>query len=139
MIMNKAAFSLEVYSFNKVNIDFDVNINGDLQIDFKPSGLFKQAESESVYELKIIFSAADKGSQKHIVDIECNAIFKFAERIEFNEIPSYFYGNSIAIIFPYIRAFISTVTLQANFQPLVLPTMNLSSLADPLRENTSKA
>lgn len=137
--MNKAAFSLEVYSFNKVNLDFDANTRNELQIDFKPVGLFKQTESESIYELKIIFSAYDKDSQAQMVEIECNATFKFADRIEFNEIPSYFYGNSIAIIFPYIRAFISTVTLQANYQPLVLPTMNLSSLADPLRENTSKA
>ncbi len=137
--MNKAAFSLEVYSFNKVNIDFDVNSKNELQINFKPFGLFKQSESESFYELKIVFTAADKDSQKHMVEIECNAIFKFSTKIEFSEIPSYFYNNSIAIIFPYIRAFISTVTLQANYQPLVLPTMNLSSLADPLRENTSKA
>ena len=110
-----------------------------MQINFKPFGLFKQSESESFYELKIVFTAADKDSQKHMVEIECNAIFKFSTKIEFSEIPSYFYNNSIAIIFPYIRAFISTVTLQANYQPLVLPTMNLSSLADPLRENTLKA
>ncbi len=137
--MNKAAFSLEIYSFNRVNINFDANTRDELQIEFRPSGLFKQSESESLYELKIVFTAADKDKQKHMVEIECNATFKFASKIEFNEIPSYFYSNSIAIIFPYIRAFISTVTLQANYQPLVLPTMNLSSLADPLRENTSKA
>ncbi|MBO5679633.1 MAG: protein-export chaperone SecB [Bacteroidaceae bacterium] len=137
--MTKAAFSLEGYFFNKVNIDFDANTEDELQINFEPSGLFRQTESDSSYELKIVFSATDKNSQKRMVEIECHAMFRFATRIEFGEIPSYFYGNSIAIVFPYIRAFISTVTLQANFQPLVLPTMNLSSLADPLRENTTEA
>ena len=137
--MDKAAFSLEVYSFNKVNLDFDENTKNELQINFKPSGLFRQTELDSLYELKIIFSATDKDSQKNMVEIECNATFRFATRIEFNDIPSYFYANSIAILFPYIRAFISTVTLQANFPPFVLPTMNLSSLATPLRENTFEA
>lgn len=136
--MTKAAFSLEGYFFNKVNIDFDASTEDELQIHFEPSGLFRQTESDSSYELKIVFSATDKNSQKRMVEIECHAMFRFATRIEFGEIPSYFYGNSIAIVFPYIRAFISTVTLQANFQPLVLPTMNLSSLADPLRENTTE-
>lgn len=51
--------------------------------------------------------------------------------------PSYFYRNSIAIVFPYIRAFISTVTLQANIPPIILPTMNLTSLEIPLKQNTT--
>ena len=137
--MNKAAFALEEYSFNKVRLDFDAGTTDELQIHFDPSGVFKQTESNSSYELKIIFTADGKDSLKRIVEIECNALFRFATKIEFEEIPSYFYGNSIAIVFPYIRAFISTVTLQANYQPLVLPTMNLSSLAEPLREKTTKA
>ena len=134
--MNKALFSLENYFFNKVNIDFDAHIADELQIDFNPSGVFRKTESDSQYELKIIFSAIDKDSKKQMVQIECYAIFQFATKIDFTEIPSYFYGNCIAIVFPYIRAFISTITLQANFHPLVLPTMNLSSLAEPLKENT---
>lgn len=138
IVMNKAAFSLEGYFFNRVNINFDAGTASELQVHFEPSGIFKQTDSDSLYEMKIIFSAAEK-DQKNMVEIECNAIFRFANRIEFCEIPSYFYGNGIAIVFPYIRAFISTVTLQANFQPLVLPTMNLSSLAEPLRKNTTEA
>lgn len=136
--MNKAAFTLEMYSFNKVNIDFETT-RSELQLHFEPSGIFKQTTSDSLYELKVIFYVTNKDNQKRVVEVECNAIFRFATRIDFCDIPSYFYGNSIAIIFPYIRAFVSTVTLQANFPPLMLPTMNLSSLAEPLREHTTKA
>lgn len=136
--MNKAAFSLERYFFNKINIDFDASQAEELRINFEPSGVFKNTESSSLYELRIVFSAIDKDNKKQMVRIECNALFKFATKIKFCEIPSYFYGNSIAIVFPYIRAFISTITLQANYAPLVLPTMNLSSLAEPLKDNTSE-
>ena len=53
------------------------------------------------------------------------------------DIPEYFYPNSIAIIFPYIRAFVSTLSLQANVKPIVLPTINLIGLTNELKENTS--
>lgn len=53
-----------------------------------------------------------------------------------NEIPDYFYANSLAIIFPYIRAFVSTITLQSNMHPIVLPTVNLMGLSEKLKRNT---
>lgn len=136
--MDKAAFSFESYSFNKVNIDFELNTVSDLQIEFYPSGVFRQTDSDSLFEMRVIFSAVDKCSGKEFIKIECNAIFRFSSRIEFDEIPLFFYGNSIAILFPYIRSFVSTLTLQANFPPLVLPTLNLLHLAEPLRKNTVK-
>lgn len=133
---NPASFSLEKYTFNKVEIDFDSNNLPELEIDFQPSGTFRRTEQESVYELRFVFLAKDKGASKPFVSIECISVFKFAGNILFEEIPSFFYVNSIAIVFPYIRAFVSTVTLQANFPPIVLPTMNLSSLGDPLKQRT---
>ncbi len=66
----------------------------------------------------------------------CVSQFQFAESLKLEDIPPYFYVNSIAIIFPYVRAFISTVTLQSNIPPIVLPTMNLTELAVPLKKNT---
>lgn len=131
---NKAAFSLENYYFSKVDINLENKKSNDIQISFAPSGKFI-AESFS-YELKFIFNALTNDSQ--FIIIECIAKFNFENVNSFDEIPTYFYRNSIAIIFPYVRAFISTVTLQANIPPVVLPTMNLSSLEKPLRENTTQ-
>jgi len=39
-------------------------------------------------------------------------------------------------MFPYIRAFVSTLTLQANTKLLKLGLMNLSELEEPLKKNT---
>ncbi|MBQ2321387.1 MAG: protein-export chaperone SecB, partial [Bacteroidales bacterium] len=44
--------------------------------------------------------------------------------------------NSVAIIFPYIRAFVSTISLQANVNPIVLPTINLTGLTGELKRQT---
>jgi preprotein translocase subunit SecB len=132
--MNKAAFSLDNYFFKKVLIDLSLNKSEEFRIDFHPSGEFN--EENSTYELFFTFKAKNKDEKKPFIQIECVAQFKFAESLKLDEIPPYFYVNSIAIIFPYMRAFISTVTLQSNIPPIVLPTMNLTDLAGPLKKNT---
>lgn len=134
--MNKAAFYLDNYRFEKVYIDFSKKTSNDLDISFDPKGIFDGEKNE--FKLIIKFSSKSGQSKENFVEIECHSIFKFEENTEFEEIPTYFYRNSIAIIFPYIRAFIGSVTLQANIPPLVLPTLNLSALEIPLKENTSQ-
>ena len=135
--MKKADFKLVDYKFNRFKIDFAKKKSDDLEVDFKPSGRFMLAKSE--YELKFIFSAISSQSKSKFLEIECIAIFRFKDSIKYEEIPDYFYVNSIAILFPYIRAFVSTLTLQANIFPMVLlPTMNLSSLGTSLRQNTTQ-
>jgi preprotein translocase subunit SecB len=134
--MEKAAFALVKYSFDKIIIDYSLKSGKEIKIQFKPKGVFEKNEEKSFYNLTFNFIALSSNIEKPFVDIECNALFEFADTITFEEIPSFFYANSIAIIFPYLRAFVSTVTLQANKEPIVLPTMNLSSLEKELRDNT---
>ncbi len=132
--MNKATFSLEQYRFEKIEIDFSKKESNDLEIGFNPTGKFDT--DKAIYELNFEFLAHNGNPEQAFVLIECIAIFKFEDGISFEDIPPYFYRNSIAILFPYIRAFVSTVTLQANIPPIILPTMNLSSLEEPLKKNT---
>lgn len=131
--MNRAAFSLESYRFEKVSLDFTVTESNELTLDFDPKGMYSQ--SSGSFELIFIFTAIDETGHK-IVEVKCVSIFNFEDKITFEEIPEYFYSNSIAILFPYVRAFVSTVTLQANVSPIVLPTMNLTSLQGKLKDHT---
>lgn len=134
--MEKAAFTLVKYSFDKVLIDYSLKSGQEIRIKFMPKGVFEKTDEKSSYNLSFNFKAISSNKEEPFVDIQCNALFEFAHNITFEEIPSFFYANSIAIIFPYLRAFVSTVTLQANKKPIVLPTMNLSSLEKDLRDNT---
>jgi preprotein translocase subunit SecB len=132
----KAAFQLEKYLFNKVSIDLENKSSQDMRVEFNPSGIYNQ--SQSLYELKFAFKAffEEKGPENPYVMIECIGYFKFEDVQSVEQIPSFFYRNAIAILFPYLRAFVSTVSLQANVAPVVLPTLNLSDLEQPLKENT---
>lgn len=129
----KAVFSLTGYHFNKVSLDLD-NIfpNATLDLNFAPSGKFD--ESTRTFILSFAFRATSDG--KDIVSVNCIAEFEFKDEVTFENIPEFFYGNSIAILFPYIRAMVSSITLQANVQPMILPTLNLVSLKDHLKANS---
>lgn len=132
----RASFSIEKYYFNQVHINLDNQSEDGLFIDFRPSGVY--SEKDKTYNLSIIFSAySSKEDTKPFVEVKCVAIFKFSEIETFEEIPDFFYRNSIAILFPYIRAYISMVTNQANITQINLPTLNLTSLEKPLRDNTT--
>ena len=130
--MEKALFSLRDYSFPILKIDFSSLGNEDtLSLFFDPSGIFK--EKDKTFELNFKFQA--KAGKKSIVEVTCVAIFEFNDIISFEDIPNYFFSNSIAILFPYIRAMVGTLTLQSNFpKPIVLPVMNLTSLQEQLRK-----
>lgn len=133
--MQKAAFSIVNYQFNKVNIDLSNHKSGDISLSFDTRGIFD--ESQSIYELEFSVIAFNNDlKESPFVSVRCVGVFKFEEVNLLNEIPDFFYRNSIAILFPYVRSYISIITSQANVPGIILPTLNLSSLESGLRKNT---
>ncbi len=135
--MQKAAFSIENYIFDQVEIDLEkYNNKEDLKIDFQPTGFYDGHKKifELIFEVKVY----EEGEDRSFVRIRCKGMFSFLNISSFEDIPKFFYANSIAILFPYIRAYISLVTTQANVPGIILPTLNLSKLEDRLRNNTSQ-
>lgn len=134
--MQKAAFSIEKYVFDKVNIDLNNNISKDISLTFDTRGAFISKKSE--YELTFSVTAfnEEKTVDNPFLFIQCIGLFKFQNVSSFDEIPDFFYRNCIAILFPYLRAYVSIVTTQANIPGIILPTLNLSSLESELRNKT---
>ena len=135
--MTPAVFSLQKYVFDKVSIDLSaLSADMRLSLSIDPSGSYNQDTGEYVLVF-IVEAFQDVEPSNKIVSVRCVASYKFQQPIPNEELPRMFYANSIAILFPYIRAFVSTVTLQANIvPPIILPTMNLTSLEERLMSNT---
>ena len=76
----------------------------DLKIE--PSGIYFQRERQ--YVLNLVFKASYKkeNTDFEVINIKLKAVFSFGDMVQTDTIPSYFYANSIAIIFPYVRAFV---------------------------------
>lgn len=115
-------------------MDFNIPNDAELNISFNPKGVFyvKEARYDLVFDVTVDWS--ETGTE--VVKVSCEASFSFGNKVSIEDIPDYFYPNSLAIVFPYVRAFVSTISLQANVQPVVLPTVNLMGLTEKLKEQT---
>ncbi len=133
--MQKAAFSIINYQFDKVSIDLANHKSKELALAFDTRGIFNA--EESIYELIFLVSASHQEKEKPFVTVQCKGFFKFENVSTIEEIPDFFYRNCIAILFPYVRAYVSLVTTQANVPGIILPTLNLSNLEDGLKKNTT--
>lgn len=132
---SKAAFSFENFKIVSFSLSEPTENHESISITINPTG--KYYTGNGVFEQTIDFVSFEEGDFKKIIaEAKIIAVFTFENPISFSEIPNFFYLNSIAIVFPYIRAFISSLTLQANIKPLILPVLNLTGLDKPLKENT---
>lgn len=133
----KAAFSFESFKVPSFSYDEGNHLDSELKLGFLPSGVYNRKTGE--YNLTLKFITHDVRNQDKVVfKLTAVATFKFNDPIAIEEIPEFFYKNAIAIMFPYVRSFISTITLQANTKLLKLGLMNLSDLEEPLRAQTSE-
>lgn len=128
-----AVFKLEKYRIP--SFSYNESNSPDISISFMPSG--KYFQSKGIFELKLDFIGVEAANKENItINVSCIAYFKFENAILFSEIPKYFYVNSIAIFFPYLRSFVSTLTLQANTGLMILGLFNLTNLEGELFNNT---
>jgi preprotein translocase subunit SecB len=133
----RASFYIDKYYFDQVHIDMNKRSGDELFVDFQPSGIFNENNKQYTLTFKFKAQSSDKKDADPFVMVNCIGVFNFKDVNTLKDIPEFFYRNSIAIIFPFMRAYVSMVTNQANLQSIMLPTLNLSSLETPLKENTT--
>lgn len=110
----------------------------------------KEIEKENDSELKIIPQAIIIKSKKQIhisIDLELNdfenqfvlkifGLGVFTYDTDDNEnILQFLSLNGPAIVFPYVRSYVSSMTSQSGFDTVNLPTMNLSGYKEEILES----
>lgn len=132
----KGSFSLITYKIKKFSLTEPSVEQEEMNILFNPSGIYFKTQNR----YKLIFDCAavyGVDNENEFITATMEADFQFEDIIKTQDIPSYFYANSIAIVFPYMRAFITTLSAVANIKPLILPTLNLTFLEQELKDNTT--
>lgn len=77
---------------------------------------------EDEYEITLSTSVSDENENIY-VNVKGKAIFRTQqENMDILE------KNTIAIMFPYIRSYISIITTQPGMAPIVLPAMNIIAM-----------
>lgn len=104
-IENKENLSLEMnIEFNGNNVVNNNDLKFNLQLDSKITN-----EDNSI-----------------LIEVSMVGLFEFDRDINEIQKKNFFETNAPAILFPYVRAYIGSLTALSGIRPIVLPTINLS-------------
>jgi len=91
-------------------------------------GHFFPEDSPTIFGVSFDVEIKDTRFDLHI---EANFLFQsdesISEEFKLSDFPKI---NAPAIAFPYLRAYISNLTLQSGFEPVILPSINFVNLAE---------
>ncbi len=104
-----------------------------IDIDFKLKGTVLKSNGQFILEISTFVKDVNGNFNIHIVT---DSVFTFPQDADIEEYKkSYFVLNAPAIIFPYIRAYVSSLTALSGMPTLNLPTLNLSQVGSGLKDN----
>jgi len=131
MKQNESPFKFNDYKIVKSYIEFPAKGNSDqaINIEIKPSGI----RDGNLFRLTL-----DTTIKNNTNTLNLNVVM--VGEFEFRNIPEeklgiYFIVNAPAIMFPYIRSYISTLSSLSGIPTIILPTLNMTSLAEELSKN----
>jgi len=104
-----------------------------INLKFDPRGTIDKENSCFKLQLGVLIEDENK---KFIIEIIIVADFYFDSDINPDLMDQYFYINAPALLFPYVRAYISTLTTLSGINAINLPTLNLTALGGELKKNT---
>ena len=136
MEQTNATFQLVEYRFPTFTFNSTIsttveNKENTLRLELSASGIYTPVSRLFTVRIDLQLSS----NEESVIQLRSEATFRFTS--ETAELPEYFYANSIAIVYPYIRAFCSLMTTQSNNTPIILPVLNLTQLGEELKQNTT--
>lgn len=126
-----ARFRMQGYLITNTSIRLTGNeIGEDIEFGIAPEGVFNEAENTFLLTLNVV--AKDK-EQNLDLSLTIKGMFEY-DTDDMNELIPYISMNAPAIMFPYIRAYISNITALGGTQPIILPTLNVEGVGLELLE-----
>lgn len=139
---NCASFRLKDYCV--VHAEIGLNIAGDtlqlqapeqLHIEMDPEGSILDMDQH----LLMLRMNTRVYSGKREVDIKVSLVARFEyESAQQDHLDKYIVYNAPAIIFPYVRAYISSLTGLSGISPIILPTLKMEKFGEKLLKLLSK-
>ncbi len=128
----KSAFKFKNFIVEESHIKQKPGKRGEYKIKLLPHGtIYKQ---KNVFQLDLVVEI-NEPNKNFYSKIHAIGVFEFEAKTEKKELDNYFLVNAPAIIFPYIRAHIASLTALSGTGAINLPPLNLASLRNQLKEN----
>ncbi|MCK5136252.1 MAG: protein-export chaperone SecB [Bacteroidales bacterium] len=135
--VEKSAFQFKGFQIVETHIvkKEGQEVSGNIHLDFNPRG--KILKDQNLYKILLGITIHDD-DESIKANVEAIGYFEFSDSIDQDTLDNLFYVNAPAILFPYIRAYISTLTNLSGIETVTLPTINLSSIGGVLQKNTTE-
>ena len=130
---DKSSFQFNRFIVNESFFSYKKEGEFKLGINISPSG--KILLKRNQFHLFLTTEVKDE-EEKFIASVKTLSIFTFSPESDIDAYKSTFFTkNAPALVFPYIRAYLSTLTAQSGLINISLPTLNLTPLAKDLKNN----
>lgn len=126
----KSGFQFNGFKVIKSLIEIKGKGSEELNLEIEPKSVLSNIENNFILEMKVVI--IDETGNINI-EIIVEGEYKILERDE--NLKSFLFTNAPAIMFPYVRAYITSLTALSGITTITLPTMNLIGLKDKLAEN----
>ncbi|EOU1151353.1 protein-export chaperone SecB [Clostridium perfringens] len=115
-------FIIEESFSRKPNVPLDAEEDLEMSSELSVQGKDATVMVETIFKLE--------HNDEEVFRLQCKHIGKFSVDTdnENMELQTFIENNSVAIMFPYIREHITSVTQKAGIQPIVLPPINIRAL-----------
>ncbi|MBD9146311.1 MAG: protein export chaperone secb [Bacteroides clarus] len=120
-----AKFRFLRYNIIKSSIEIDDNkvVNEDLTVEFSQEGA--ECIENNLYKHTLGVDIIDKNNVMRI-KVVVIGLFEFDRDIDEKLKSTFFNSSAPAILFPYVRAYVTTLTGLSGVNPVILPTLNLA-------------
>ena len=132
--VEKARFRFVEYLFKETSIKLTgEDISDDVEFGIEPNGIFEEDNKMFILTLNVLVK-----DKKSSLEVKMTVTGKFGyETNDIQELVPYLGFNAPAIMFPYIRAYITNITALGGMSPIILPTLNMESVGKELLDKIS--
>lgn len=108
----------------------DAPIDSEIKVHFNFSAQKNEGNDDYYAELKTTLKMLHKESKVEVLSLECVflGVFSCMQGEENMDMDSFIKNSCPALMFPYIREHISTVTQKAGIKPVLLAPINIIAL-----------
>ena len=101
----------------KQSNELNVEVSSDKEVDTELKNML----------VKLNVEIGDKEESTFFMSICLEGLFELSKDYLEYDI-NVFYSNALSILYPYVRAIVSTYTAGANIKPVILPTINIKKM-----------
>jgi preprotein translocase subunit secB len=129
--VRRASFRLKNYIITETVVRLTgKTIGKDIQVGISPEGKLNQKDKSFTLTLNVVVRDDKKNLN---ISLSIDGVFEY-DTDSMQELLPFICNNAPAILFPYIRAYISNITALGGISPIILPTLNLENVGKTLKD-----